>query len=215
MLSHSLGSHPIGIGTERSPNYEQADPTIYLHKIPDIIKAMSTFGRWVVALMFLFFCVMVGGFFLPSQWKVERAITINAEPVAIYPLVSNLKTGWAQWSAFDFEDPNIVYQYSGPEAGTGSSRTWTSKKMGNGSQTITAADPRRIEFELKMEGGFVIFGVLTIEPQNDRTTRVTWTDYGDVGRNPFYRYMAAMMDKMIGKTFEKSLATLKLKVEQK
>src|SRR5258708_5609986 len=95
----------------------------------------------IVFLMLLILLLFVAaGFLLPAKWRVERSAVINAPPSTIYVFISNLKMGWPQWSAFDSEDPNIQYSYSGPEAGVGATRAWKSKKMGDGSQRITEAD---------------------------------------------------------------------------
>ena len=99
----------------------------------------------------LAFLIILIGFLLPSQWQVSRSIVINKPPQAIYGYVANFKMGWPQWSDFDYQDPGIQYSYSGPIQGLGASRSWISEKMGNGSQTITAADPAKgITFELKI-----------------------------------------------------------------
>ncbi len=90
-------------------------------------------------------------FLLPTQWKVERSIVINAWAQNVYPLVANFKSGWPQWSAFDFEDPSIQYSYPGPEEGVGATRSWVSKKMGNGTQKTIGADPASgITYQLQM-----------------------------------------------------------------
>ena len=49
-------------------------------------------------------------YLLPRKWQVQRSIAIHAPPAAIYPLVANMKTGWPQWSAFDFADPDIRFE---------------------------------------------------------------------------------------------------------
>lgn len=137
---------------------------------------------------------------------------MQASPDMIYPFVANLKTGWPSWSAFDYEDPNIVYNYSGPDLGPGAARSWVSKSMGNGTQTITKGDRfTGVEFDLKMDNDFLIHGKITFVAQANGT-KVTWTDYGDVGNNPFFRYFGLAMDPMMGPTFEKSLAKLKMLV---
>jgi hypothetical protein len=154
------------------------------------------------------------GFLLPSSWKVQRSIVIQAAPEKIYPFVANFKAGWPQWSAFDFEDPQIKYSYSGAEEGVGAQREWQSPKMGDGSQEITKADPSGgVEFDLKMKRSrFVMKGKIAFE-KAEGGTKVTWTDSGSVGSNPIYHYMAAMLDTMMGKSFERSLAALKAKAE--
>jgi hypothetical protein len=162
----------------------------------------------------LAFLIILIGFFLPSQWQVSRSIVINKPPRAIFGYVASFKTGWPQWSDFDYEDPNIQYSYSGPNMGMGATRSWISDKMGNGSQTITTADPAKgITFELKMENiKFGLNGKIIFEPAGS-STKVTWTDSGNTGNNIFFKYMATMMDKMMGTTFDRSLAKLKEKAE--
>lgn len=175
---------------------------------------MKILKRILIVIVSLVLAFLIGGFLLPSKWKVERSIVINAPAKAIYPLVANFKTGWPQWSAFDNEDPAIQYSYSGPEEGLGATRSWISKKMGDGAQKITGADPATgVAFQLQMtQNGFLLNGRIAFEPSGTGT-KVTWTDFGEVGANPLYRYMASMMDMMMGPAFDKSLAALKQKSE--
>lgn len=172
------------------------------------LKALLMAPIVLAALVFLV------GYLLPSQWQVSRSIVINRPPQVIYPLVGDFKHGWPQWSDFDYEDPGIQYNYSGPNLGVGASRSWISAKMGNGSQTITTADPATgVHFELKMENtNFGLNGTISFEP-GGTGTKVTWTDFGNTGNNIFFRYMASMMDRIMGNTFDRSLAKLKEKAE--
>lgn len=165
----------------------------------------------LLGLIVLFIIV---GYALPSKWKVERSIVINKTPQDIYPLIASFKKGWPQWSSFDQEDPGIQYTYFGAEDGVGASRSWTSKRMGDGTQSITVANPAKgVEFKLMMtKNNFILTGDITFEPVGN-ATKVTWADAGDVGDKLFIRYMLVMMDKMIGPAFEKSLANLKAKAE--
>ena len=156
--------------------------------------------------------ILGSSWLLPSHWQVRRSIVVAAPPGALLPLVANLRTGWPQWSAFDAEDPEIQYSYSGPEEGPGAERSWTSGTLGNGSQKIVRADARGVEFELRMANGFAIAGIVSFDPAPGGT-RVTWTDSGEVGNNPAHRFLAAFMDRMMGATFEKSLGALKQKAE--
>ncbi|WII72595.1 SRPBCC family protein [Bdellovibrio sp. 22V] len=173
------------------------------------LKILITIPIVILVLLFI-------GLLLPARWSVERSVYIQAPPTTIYPLVANFKEGWTQWSAFDYEDPAIKYAYSGPLEGKGASRSWVSAKMGNGSQTITKADPLSgVEFELLMEGNsFRMKGEIIFTPSGEGT-QVKWRDSGDVGANPVYRYLALFMDKFMGETFEKSLDSLKRKAEEK
>ncbi len=186
----------------------------------------------LASLVAVMVAVIVIGFCLPSQWKVERSIVIKAPPAMIYPYLANLKYGWPQWSAFDSEDPDIQYTYLGPDEGVGARRNWVSKRMGKGTQVITRADIMTgVEFELRRESGssnsngnsnsdgnrnsneFNFAGKFSFAPEARESTRVTWVDYGDVGGSLRFRYMGGMMDQTMGKSLETSLAKLKEKVE--
>lgn len=175
---------------------------------------MKVFKKILIIVVVLIVAFILVGFLLPSKWSVQRSTVINAPSTAIYPLVANFKTGWPQWSTFDYEDPTIQYNYAGPVQGVGATRSWLSKKMGDGSQVITAADPASgVGFQLQMaQNGFLLNGRIAFEPAGN-STKVTWTDSGEVGNNLLFRYMVSLMDKMMGPTFEKSLAELKQKAE--
>jgi hypothetical protein len=176
---------------------------------------MNTPKRIGIGLAAFAALLLIVGFFLPAKWTVERSVFIGAPPEAIYPLAADFKNGWSQWSAFDNEDPDIRYHYIGPAVGPGAERAWASKKMGDGRQKIVAASPETgVEFELVMDNGFLIRGLIAFE-KRATGTQVTWTDWGEVGRNPIHRYMGLMMDRMMGDTFETSLQKLKQLAEGK
>ena len=175
---------------------------------------MKLAKRIAIGVAALALALILGSYLLPSKWRVERAIEINAPSERVYPYVANLKTGWPQWSVFDTQDPQIQYTYAGPDEGVGATRSWTSKKMGSGTQVITRADARLgVDFTLTMnEGSFVLNGQLMFHPSGPGTL-VTWTDWGEVGLNPIQRWMVAFMDRMMGPAFETSLRKLKSKAE--
>jgi hypothetical protein len=149
------------------------------------------------------------GYSLPASWEVSRSIEIQAPPEKIYPLIADFKNGWSKWSAFDFADPTIQYTYSGPEMGERARREWISESMGDGAQEIIIADPKTgIEFNLDMRNSFKIKGQISLDPI-PVGTRVVFKDYGETGMNVLHRYYGYMMESMMGKTFEMSLAKLK------
>lgn len=155
------------------------------------------------------------GFILPSKRRVERSLMINAPPSAIYPLIANFKTGWPQWTPFGpSEYPGLKMTYAGPDEGVGASQSWDSEKSGDGRLTITKADRiRGIEYDMvTMHDSFRLTGALICEPTAGGT-KVIWRDDMDLGNNLFHRYMGLMVDKPLGSSFEKGLASLKQKAE--
>lgn len=170
----------------------------------------------VISFVTVFFAILIFGTLVSSDWEVERSIIINAKPEKIYPYVANFESGWSQWNIIDFEDLSLIFSYSGPAEGVGATRSWNTKKIGEGHQTITHADPERgVAFELVMKKNqFTLNGTITFEPMTEGT-KVSIRDYGNVGSNPFKKYKAFTMDRWLGDDFEKSLAILKEKVEAK
>ncbi len=158
---------------------------------------------------------VVGGLLLPRAFKVSRSIVIAAPPEKIHPHIDSLAR-WPAWSPFDTEDPSIVWEKADKESGVGASRSWKSKKMGDGSQTITASDPKTgVSMKLVMIGS--CFEPLDIRfdyaPQAGGT-RVTWSDSGNLPAAPHWRWMGfVLVPIMCGRAFDKGLAALKRVVE--
>lgn len=163
----------------------------------------------VLLVLSVFVILIAGiGLFIPSKFQVSRSVSIQAPAANIYPLISNFKSGWTLWNTFDDSDPNIQYAYEGPEIGAGSVQSWKSKKMGDGRMTMTQADPEKgVEIVLEM-GTFKLSGDLSMEKQGN-LTKLTWTDYCDLGKNPFKKVMKPVISMMIGKAFDSSLENIK------
>lgn len=159
--------------------------------------------------------LMVGKY-MPSQVEITRSVLIAAPPGSIYPLIADFHSGWSRWNTFADEDPGISYSYAGPSAGLGAIQNWKSKKMGDGRMTIVKADTLTgIAFEVvfgEAKNAFKLDGELAMSPEAGGT-RLTWTDRGDLGKDPGRRLLAPLMAKSMGHSFEKSLAAIKQIVE--
>ena len=178
---------------------------------------MKIVRKILLGLLILIVLFVAVGYMLPGSFKVERSVVINAKPEVLYPYVASLKDGWTQWNPFAEQDPGMVISYSGPDTGVGATSSWVSKKMGEGTQTITKADTATgVETTLAFDHGqYQMQGVIAFAPV-DGGTKVTWTSGGDWGKQHLmFRYMGLMMNKMMGKTFEKGLQNLKTKAETK
>lgn len=154
------------------------------------------------------------GLLLSRRWSVERSVIVDAAPGAVYPLIANFKLGWTQWSPFgQIEDPTVTFTYSGPDEGRGAVQSWEGKKLGTGTMEMTEVDPSRgIEYHLST-GGLALRGRLSLEPAGS-STRVVWSAEGELGTNPFFRYMGLFAGRIVGRSFEKGLAALKRVAEQ-
>lgn len=157
------------------------------------------------------------GFVLPDKVHMQREVVINAPQEEVFTLASDLtqQERWSPW--FDY-DPAAERVVTGE--GVGQKMTWTSKKVGNGSQEITALEaPSRIDTSLDFGDHGKAKAVMTMEPA-EGGTRVVWTFDSNmregvpVWMQPISTYMGFMMDGMLGKDYEKGLANLKREVEE-
>jgi uncharacterized protein YndB with AHSA1/START domain len=171
---------------------------------------MRIVRRVLLALVVLVVALVAIAYALPSRYHVTRSIDIDAPPSKIYPLVAEVRA-WKQWSAWNQRDPNMVIVYEGPPAGAGARWTWKSASEGNGEMTLTGAEPdRRIDYALAFpDYDSKATGAIVIEPTSPTSTRVTWTNDGDLGNNPMMRWMGLVMDRMVGNDFAIGLANLK------
>lgn len=172
------------------------------------------FVQWALAIVgAVALMIVLVGLVLPSTFSVERSIEIKAPARTIYDYVVEPKQ-WAKWSVWAKRDPAMRITYSGPPFGMGAKWSWVSKSEGTGSMQFTRVEPdRRVEYALAFpDFGMKSSGALAIEPAGERM-KVTWTNSGDVGPNPLKRYLAFMMDRMVGPDFDAGLANLKALAE--
>lgn len=159
---------------------------------------------------------VVVAFFLPRHYRVERSVVIAAPAQTIYPLVADLRA-WREWGVWYERDPAMVATYSespGPNE-IGGWVAWTSESQGSGSATLKQLRPySSATYELGFEGMTMKSeGVFELQPV-EGGVRVVWSDAGDLGNNPVYRWFGLVLDGMVGPDFEGGLANLKRLAEQ-
>ena len=155
--------------------------------------------------------ILIVALFMPKTYHVERSIVIKAPQGVILEQVANLKkqNEWSPWAA---EDPNMEVSYAGADGQVGSSSSWKSEKMGEGTQTITKLTNDRVEAKLEfkepMEGTADAY--FQTQPEGDGV-KASW---GIKGKDKYpMNIMILFMDNMIGKQYEKGLASLKVRCE--
>jgi uncharacterized protein YndB with AHSA1/START domain len=161
----------------------------------------------------LLLLLLIVGFLLPSEFKVQRSIVINAPVSEVYKHVVNLRN-WKAWGVWFKRDPTMLVAYSGAEGNVGMTSKWVSEQEGSGEMVIIALEPnRRFIYSLyfpEMDMGST--GEFIFKEKNGQT-EVTWLDYGNLGGNPLNHYFSFFMDKMIGPDFETGLENLKTLAE--
>ena len=153
----------------------------------------------------------------PSDFVVERSVTINTPPEKIAPLINDFHN-WDEWSPWAKLDPAMKTSFSGAPTGVGSIYEWEgNSKVGKGRMEIRSIQPAKttikLDFLKPFEGHNTADFVL--EPEGSSATRVTWVMYGPLNFIPG-KLMSVFttMDKMIGDDFQRGLANLKAAAEK-
>jgi len=175
------------------------------------MKALLYLGLGVTG---LFLVVVVIAFFLPARYEVTRDISIQAPAEVVFPLVGDLRS-WKDWTVWNRRDPDMLISYEGDTAAAGGIYRWTSEAEGSGQMTVLSVEPgKSIRYDLSFEGfDMVSQGSVTLRPAGENLVVVTWTDTGELGLNPLYRYFGLFLDSMIGADFEAGLLNLKAEAE--
>jgi uncharacterized protein YndB with AHSA1/START domain len=174
------------------------------------MKLVKWIGIVVGVLVAVFF---VGAVFIDPAYRVERTAVINAPAPKIYALIADPKA-WVKWTVWNRREPDMKMAFSGAASGQGAKWEWEGKD-GRGNMEFTAAVPdRSIAYRLGfVEMNMYSNGALTLAPEGSGT-RITWTNEGNVGKNPMMRWFVPFMDSMMGPDFEGGLANLKALAEK-
>ncbi len=170
---------------------------------------MSILIKIIVGLAVLAALLALIGLLLPRNFRIERSIAIAAPAAKIYPLIAD-PHNWPKWGVWNRRDPGMKLTFSGSASGAGAKWAWQSKSEGNGAMEFTADVPdRQISYQLTFaDFGMASRGALILAPEGSGT-RVSWSNEGEFGGNPFMRYFGLMMDRMVGKDFDAGLGNLK------
>lgn len=146
-----------------------------------------------------------------STYTVERTTKIDASPEVIFDRISSFRR-WPDWSPWEELDPDMTKTYTGTDGEIGSHYAWDgNRRAGAGSMTITGLDdPRSMTSDLNFTRPFKSSSTmgLTLTPDGQSTT-VHWTMTSPHSVITRVMNVFGLMDKQIGKDFEKGLAKLK------
>jgi uncharacterized protein YndB with AHSA1/START domain len=171
-------------------------------------------AKWILIVAGTLVAVfLVGAALIDPRYRVERSIVVDAPPAKIYPLISAPRE-WLRWTVWNEREPGMKTSFAGPPSGQGARWEWEGKD-GKGLMEFTAAEPdKSIAYRLGfVEMNMFSTGALTLTPQGN-ATRVSWSNEGDMGRNPVMRWFAPFMDGMMAPDFEAGLAKLKSLAEK-
>ena len=151
----------------------------------------------------------------PTEFAIQRTAQIRATPERIFPHIADFRR-WSAWSPWEKIDPTMRKSYSGAPSGVGSVYEWEgNSKVGVGRMELTEVTPPtsatvKLDFLKPFEAHNT--ATFTLAPVREGTD-VTWKMYGP---SPFVTKVMGVffdMDEMVGKDFERGLASLKSVVE--
>jgi hypothetical protein len=151
----------------------------------------------------------------PSEYRVERTVTMAAPPASVFGEVNDFHK-WDAWSPWAKLDPNAKVSFEGPQSGTGAIMNWSGNdKVGEGTLTLTESKPDelvkvKVDFVKPFEGSTT--SQFAFKPDGDNTA-VTWSMYGS--HDFIGKAMCLILNgtKMMGNDIDKGLANIKAVVE--
>ncbi len=151
----------------------------------------------------------------PNEFTVQRTVRIAAPPERIYPDIVDFHR-WPGWSPWERMDPAMRKTYTGAASGRGAVYEWAgNSKVGQGRMEITdASAPTSVTVKLDFMKPFEAHNTakFTLVPAGGPTD-VTWSMSGS---SPLMIKLMGVffnMDKLVGKDFERGLASLKTLAE--
>lgn len=186
-------------------------PLLSEKNLPSLFQnqpAMKIIKKIGIVLLVLILIGALVGWMQPRQMHVEVSGTMKSHPANIYNQVNVMKN-WEAWSPWQRMDPEMKVTYSDIPSGVGASYSWTGPKSGQGSLTVSEANPNeRIATAMDFGPNGTATSGFTFTPEGENT-RVTWSFDTDMGVNPFSRLFGLIMKGMLESSFEQGLANLK------
>jgi len=164
--------------------------------------------------------LLVGGFIVlaamqADEFCVTRSARIAAAPDKIFPHVNELRN-WEAWSPWAKLDPQARSTFAGPAAGVGATMSWQgNNKVGEGRMTIIESKAAElVGFQLDFLRPMRATNTAKFTFQSEgRQTVVTWSMSGKKNFMSKAFGLIINCDQMVGRDFEKGLASLKALTE--
>lgn len=168
------------------------------------MKLLNIVGVSAIFFVVLFFGIAI---FLPSEVQVKRSVIVPASSEVVFEQVNDLRQ-WRYWSPWQQLDPNMSITYEGFLSGKNASYHWQSDKVGNGKVTITQSRPYQSITTNMSYTNMKVTSHYQFEAVR-QGTRVSWIFVTNVGENPIDKYMALLLDLVIGPDLKRGLTNLK------
>jgi uncharacterized protein YndB with AHSA1/START domain len=169
----------------------------------------------IVGLVILFVVVVLAvASGRPDAFQIQRSISINTPPDKVFPHINDFHK-WDSWSPWEKLDPNLQRTHSGAPSGKGAIYAWEgNSNVGSGRMEILeSTPPSRILIKLDFLKPFEAHNQTEFKMEGSGPTTVVWTMTGAQAFPMKVMGVFMSMDNMVGKDFEKGLASLKAVAE--
>lgn len=151
-------------------------------------------------------------FITPSEFQVEREVTINKPKADVFNYVKLLKNQ-NEWGPWVKKDPAIKQEYKGNDGEVGFVSSWDSKmeEVGAGEQEIKKITDSQIDSELRFKKPFesTSQAYMKLEEVSPEQTKVKWGFTGNMPKPMNLMLVFIDMNKEVGKDFDQGLSNLK------
>lgn len=180
------------------------------------IAAMRFLKWFIIGLLGFVLAVMMGGFFAPTEARVERSTVIHAPVGEVMRAITDFEV-WQEWEPWGRSDPSAQIEFGAERRGVGASYAWRGEKIGQGRMEILHIDQAgRVDYELTFGGNADerALASFMLKPEGTSGTHVTWTFETNLGSNPVNRLVGLLVDGMLGRYYEEGLDNLAEIVER-
>ncbi len=174
----------------------------------------SALKRVVAAFLGLIAVVLIVGYFLPREFRIDQTVEIAAPPERIFPLVNRLPN-WQLWSpSWDpAKNEHLKIVHSGQIEGVGALRQWEELR-GVGKLWITVSEEnRKLEYSSEFSTFPAMTSIMTLNPitdeQGNTKTKFTWTSVGSLPNGPFYGWFGFLVKSGLGQQYARDLDLLR------
>ncbi|MCU0970793.1 MAG: SRPBCC family protein [Gammaproteobacteria bacterium] len=174
------------------------------------MKLLKNLG-YLLSVLFLGLALL--GLFLPSTVRVERRLTVDANPADLVALLAS-PTEFVRWSPWGLSAAGTDTETDGPQAGPGARLRWSGAPLPtrHGWQEVLEVTPdRRVRTQMRLGLYGTVTSTFDLYPSSGEPgTQVAWTFEADYGFNLIRRYVALGFESIIGPDLEHGLANLRV-----
>jgi Polyketide cyclase / dehydrase and lipid transport len=159
--------------------------------------------------------LLIIAFLMRKEYNIQREVIIHAPIQKVFSYVKQLKNQ-DNFNKWVMADPEMKKDFKGTDGTVGFIYGWNgNKKAGEGEQEIKAiTEGRNVETEIRFVRPFagVAYANLKTELVSDNQTKVSWSNVSEM-KYPM-NIMLSMIEKMLAKDMDESLARLKSILEK-